>query len=176
MILKKHIDRLQKFARLFWSALKIRISIMKNFAIDREAKTPVKLKKMTDSNGNPFYIGKKQLCGDLNLENGGSFMVFVSEEGVEELQIAPMHPLKVKLHRSNVRIVNRHVEIPLRALQDQNGKTYYVGEAVADVSWDLNIGVFFTIFLSREGGEVLQISKLQHKEKEDLPGYKVEDV
>jgi hypothetical protein len=173
MILKRSIDRITNFARLNRSALKIRNKKMQELIIDREAKTVVKLKRMFDSKGNPYYIGKKQLCGTLDFNKGGSFMVFVSEEGVEELQIAPMHPAKVKYYHGNVRLMNGRIEIPLKALDDQNGNTYYVGEVVGPIVKDLIVGVFFTVFLSREGYEVLQISTLQHKE--DLPEYKVGD-
>lgn len=135
--------------------------------IDPEAKTPIRLKKMTDGNGNPYYIGKQQFSGDLNFKNGTSFMVFVSEEGVEELQIAPLSDNARKYHRNTERFNKNKFEIRLNSMVDANGKTYYVGEAVAPHSYDLNIGVFYTIFTSRPGHEILQISELKPREKKE---------
>lgn len=50
----------------------------------------INLYERKDRNKRKFYIGK--LKGDFNLDfsRGVSFLVFVAEDGSEELQIAPM--------------------------------------------------------------------------------------
>jgi hypothetical protein len=49
----------------------------------------IDLKKKTDRSNRFFYIGKLKLNATLNLNEGLAFLVFVSEDGSEELQIAP---------------------------------------------------------------------------------------
>ena len=50
----------------------------------------IRLYKREDRRKNEFYIGKLEVPGSLDLTNGVSFLIFISEEGVEELQIAPL--------------------------------------------------------------------------------------
>lgn len=52
----------------------------------------VKLEARTDENGHKYYISKLKIPGQLvlNLEDGVTFLVYTSEEGAEEMQIAPM--------------------------------------------------------------------------------------
>jgi len=145
--------------------------------IDPEAKTPVKLIKVPrDAAGKPFFIGKMQFPGTLEFEQGASFMVFVAEEGVEELQIAPLDPTRRnKMSRdsgaSAALLNNSRFSIDLHPMIDQNGSTYYVGEAIGLSKIDLRPGIFFTIFTSIAGQEQIQISRLQVKTRryEDAP-------
>lgn len=138
---------------------------MDKLCIDPEAKTKVELTRIDrDANGQPYYIGKLQFPGTLEFEGGISFMVFVSEEGFEELQISPLDPSRrSKSRREGAGLSGGKFSIDLHPKQDQNGKTYYVGEAIGLVEMKLRKGIFFTIFTSREGQEELQISRLNHK-------------
>lgn len=43
-----------------------------------------------DDYGNKYYMAQLKFPGTIQLENGATFFVFISEEGFEELQIAPM--------------------------------------------------------------------------------------
>lgn len=43
-----------------------------------------------DVDGNTFYVGKLKVKANLNLEDGVTFLIFVSDKGNEQLQIAPM--------------------------------------------------------------------------------------
>ena len=54
----------------------------------------IDLKKRTDRSGKNFYVGKIKVPGLLNLEKGASFLVFISEDGCEQLQIAPFKDTK----------------------------------------------------------------------------------
>lgn len=155
---------------------------MDTLRIDPEAKTKVELTKIErDANGHPYYIGKLQFPGTLDFEGGVSFMVFVSEEGFEELQISPLDPSRrSKSRRDGAGLNGGRFAIDLHPKQDQNGKTYYVGEAIGLVEMKLRKGIFFTIFVSREGQEELQISRLNHKlqkrrrqDKRDVPVERV---
>jgi len=147
-----------------------------NFQIDPDAKCRVELNKIPrDANGKPYYIGKLQWPGTLDFEEGASFMVFVSDNGCEEIQIAPLDPLRrSKSRREGSGMNNGRFSIDLHPMQDRDGNVYYVGEALGPVSMKLRNGIFFTIFVSREGYEELQISRLVHKNKGI--GYTKSDV
>src|SRR5690606_15220266 len=142
--------------------------------IDPEAKTKVELARIEkDSNGQPYYIGKLQFPGTLEFDGGVSFMVFSAEQGLEELQIAPLDATRLRGNRetSGASFNNGRFSINLHSMKDQNDKIYYVGEAVGFVEIDLRKGIFFTIFVSRPGQEELQITRLNHKKKFKRPGF-----
>jgi hypothetical protein len=50
----------------------------------------VDLHPRKDSAGRTYYIGKLKFPGTIILKDGACFLVFASEPGSEELQIAPM--------------------------------------------------------------------------------------
>ncbi len=50
----------------------------------------VDLQTRTDDEGRKFFVGKLQFPGNINTSDGVVFLVFTSEAGLEELQIAPM--------------------------------------------------------------------------------------
>ena len=135
--------------------------------IDPDAKTKIALIKVPrDAAGKPFFIGKLQFPGTMEFEQGVSFMVFVAEDGVEELQIAPIDPnRRSKTNRDcgASLLSNGRFSIDLHPMIDQNGSTYYVGEAIGLSKIDLRQGIFFTIFTSIPGQEQIQISRLQVK-------------
>jgi hypothetical protein len=137
--------------------------------IDPEAKGRIDLIKVAkDTNGNPYFIGKLQLPATMEFERGASFMVFNAEEGCEQLQIAPLHPSRINKTRRSGGSALLHTgkfAIDLHPMIDQNGHTYYVGEAVGFLKMDLYQGIFFTIFTSIPGQEQIQISKLQAKSR-----------
>lgn len=47
----------------------------------------IDLKTRLDKDGQKFFVGKLQFPGNLNCKDGVAFLIFVSEEGAEELQI-----------------------------------------------------------------------------------------
>jgi hypothetical protein len=53
----------------------------------------IDLKKQPDRNGKIFYVGKLKFPGNIKCDNGVAFLVFVSETGVEQLQIASMEKM-----------------------------------------------------------------------------------
>jgi hypothetical protein len=141
--------------------------IQETFFIDPEAKPHINLIKVPDAAGRPYFIGKLQFPAIMKFERGASFMVFLAETGIEELQIAPIDPSRRSKARANcgASITNGKFSIDLRPMIDFNGSVYYVGEAIGFFEMDLEPGIFFTIFTSIPGQERIQISKLQFKPK-----------
>jgi hypothetical protein len=136
---------------------------MDRLQIDNDAKLRVYLHRIPDSNGYPFFVGKLQFPGTINFERGVSFMIFVSEDGHEELQISPVDPSRrSKSKRSGMGYKNGRITLDLQYFEDANGEKVYTGEAQGPGSTDFTHGIFFTVFISREGSEELQISRLDH--------------
>jgi hypothetical protein len=50
----------------------------------------IDLKARTDKDGRIFYVGKIKGPVLIDCEKGASFLIFVSDAGEEQLQIAPM--------------------------------------------------------------------------------------
>lgn len=138
---------------------------MEQLLIDPEAKTRIPLVKIPkDSVGNPYFIGKQQYPGTWDFDRGVSFMVFVAESGVEELQIAPADPSRRKsLNDGGATLNNGKLTVDLHPMRDSNGCKYYVGEVTSLVKIDMFVGVFFTVFTSIVGQEQIQISKLKYR-------------
>jgi hypothetical protein len=147
-----------------------------SFYIDPDAKCRINLRKIEkDANGQPYYVGKFQWPGTMDFENGALFMVFLSEEDCEELQISPLDPNRRVKNKSRTTMSNGRISINLYPKLDRNNNTYYVGEAVGHLTMDLIEGVFFTIFTSREGAEEIQISRLRAPNRKKLPDDSVDN-
>jgi hypothetical protein len=146
---------------------------MDNLVIDNEAKLKIELKKIPrDANGQPYYIGKLQFPGTLDFEEGVSFMVFTSEEGFEEIQMAPLDPQRrSKGRRGGLGLKGGRLCIDLHPVQDQNGRVFYVGEAIGPTITKLRNGIFFSVFISRENAEELQISRLAPRPRKEFNNY-----
>lgn len=50
----------------------------------------IDLKKRVDQDGMSFYVGKIKAPMNIDCRNGVTFLVFVSDDGEEQLQIAPL--------------------------------------------------------------------------------------
>lgn len=48
----------------------------------------VELKPHLDGNGHTYYVGKLEFPGEIDCREGVSLLVFISEPGCEEIQIA----------------------------------------------------------------------------------------
>jgi len=57
----------------------------------------IELSPRTDSAGKTYYVGKIKVDALLNMGNGVTFLVFVSDEGEEQLQIAPFNDRKERV-------------------------------------------------------------------------------
>lgn len=51
-------------------------------------KLSIRLVPRFDAQKKKFYVGRLQFPGTIQLEDGAVFLVFTSEEGAEELQVA----------------------------------------------------------------------------------------
>lgn len=58
------------------------------------ANLKIELTQRTDGNQRPYYVGKLKGDFTLNFKDGQAFLIFISEPGGEELQIAPMDKSK----------------------------------------------------------------------------------
>ena len=97
-------------------------------------------------------------------------MVFISESGVEQLQIGPS-PIRTKMRRRNISLSNGRFNINLHSMKDRDLKTYYIGEVLGPGELQIRNGLFFTIFLSKSGYEEIQISCLQHHKRDKVENY-----
>jgi hypothetical protein len=59
----------------------------------------IPLESRIDGEGRKYYIAKIEAPISINCENGATFLVFVSENGAEELQIAKMAVSKIKVKK-----------------------------------------------------------------------------
>lgn len=59
---------------------------------------------------------------------------------------------------------NKNLTIDLKARQDKDKMTYYVGKIEAPVLIDCSKGVVFLIFVSDQGDEQLQIALMDNKD------------
>jgi hypothetical protein len=50
----------------------------------------IDLKARTDKDGQTFYVGKIRAPMLIDCSEGASFLIFISDKGEEQLQIAPM--------------------------------------------------------------------------------------
>ena len=138
--------------------------------INTNAKLRIQLTPKEDSSENIFYIGCLQCAGTLDQEHGNTLMVFIAEDGNEELQISPIDYSKKSKNRKDIitsRFNNKSkITIPLDRVQDKDGKYFYVCEWHGLGSIKLTTGIFFTIFISKEGKEEIQITPLAFKDGE----------
>jgi len=67
----------------------------------------IPLTKREDKNGKTFYIAKIKTPVQINLEPGATFLVFVSEDGMEEMQIAPFQEKFERADKKETEIVQR---------------------------------------------------------------------
>lgn len=142
---------------------------IESIRIDNEAKLAVDLFKATDQYGFPFYRGKLQFPGTLDLESGVCFMVFVSEEEREQLQISPINMdkrSKSRAPRDGVKAGGKLV-IDLHAFTDKTGRIGYVGEVQAPGQIPLVRGLHFTVFTSKKGREEIHIGRLDHRQRRE---------
>ena len=56
----------------------------------------IELEPRTDDQGRKYFVGKLKGPITIDCENGVAFLIFVSEEGAEELQVCNIQPPKSK--------------------------------------------------------------------------------
>lgn len=114
----------------------------------------IELEANTDSEGQIYYHGAKKSPCQIDCRDGVAFMIFTSEAGAEELQIACVDP-DAKFGRWYR--TNDGIKVNLKAREDKEGKTYYLAKIQFNGFIDLKRGGSFRVFTSRPGEEQLQI-------------------
>jgi hypothetical protein len=59
--------------------------------------------------------------------------------------------------------MSNNLTIDLKAKQDKNGNTFYIGKLEGPVLIDCSEGAVFLIFISDVGGEQLQVASMERK-------------
>lgn len=114
----------------------------------------IELDPREDKEQQIYYLAKKSAPLILDCRKGVAFLLFVSEDGNEELQIANLD--NDSGHYSSFNRKDDRLKIKLDKREDSFGKTFYVAKLRANFTIDCS-DVSFLAFLSREGREELQV-------------------
>lgn len=114
----------------------------------------IELDPREDKENQIYYLSKKSGPLILNLKKGVALLIFTSEDGNEELQIANLD--NDTGHYSTYYRKDDRLKIRLDKRQDSYGKNFYVAKLKANFNIDCS-DVSFLAFLSKEGKEELQI-------------------
>jgi hypothetical protein len=132
----------------------------KNLRIDLEPRE--------DSKGNIYYIGRLQVPLTIDFTQGLAILVFLSESGDEELQLAMND--KNNFSSGKVRKRRNRLDIPLDVRTDRHKKQFYIAKVQIDATVSCNNEVVFLVFTSRAGKEEVQIVGEVDLFHEDPPG------
>jgi len=102
-----------------------------------------------------YYLGRLQFPGEIDFSKGVTFLIFLSEDGMEELQIA----INDKNHATYSRYTKRQdrLKVSIEGRDDQFGKTFYVAKLQFNGVVDCRNEIVFLVFNSKAGSEELQI-------------------
>ncbi len=103
-----------------------------------------------------YHIGRIKFPGRITFNKGVTFLIFLSEEGDEEIQIAVNDKENAKYSSYSKR--PGKIEISLSSRPDAYGKTFYVAKVQFDGYLDCSEDTVFLVFSSKKGSEELQIS------------------
>jgi hypothetical protein len=120
----------------------------------------VDLDPREDKDQNIFYLGKLKFPGNINCKSGVTFLIFLGEDGDEQIQIATID--KNKTLSQYTKKADR-INIALESRIDQYKKTFYICRLKFDGSIDCANGIDFLIFTAKEGQEELQIVLKQRR-------------
>lgn len=115
----------------------------------------IDLEPREDKNHQIFYLGKLKIPLLLDCSKGMAFLIFVSQEGEEELQIAELDDEAI--------IVSPHtrkddrLKVSLKSRTDQFEKKFYICKLQFNGFIDGRNGIDFVIFTAKPGAEELQI-------------------
>ncbi|MDP2683489.1 MAG: hypothetical protein Q8P20_00375 [bacterium] len=117
----------------------------------------VELDVREDANKNIFHLGRLRAPCKIDLTRGVTFLIFVSDSGEEELQIAcndKENTIFSKCYKQSDRF-----KVPIEDREDQYKKTFYVAKIQYNGYIDCGAkdGVVFIVFTSKAGAEELQI-------------------
>lgn len=126
----------------------------------------IELEPREDKEERIYYLGRLQFPGKLYLNKGATFLVFLAEEGMEEIQIA----VNDKEHTTFSKYSKRadRMKIALDSRQDQFKNVFFVAKVQLNGYIDCGSEVVFLAFISKTGHEELQIvGDIQMDNKKD---------
>lgn len=115
----------------------------------------VELDPRLDKDENIFYIGRLESPVLIDLSKGATFLVFLSEDGAEELQIAVNDRENTAFSRFSRR--DDRLKIHLENRSDKHKNQFFVAKVHADLMVNCFSETAFIVFVSKEGHEELQI-------------------
>ena len=116
----------------------------------------VELDPRVDGNDEIYHIGRLQVPISIDLSKGIAFLIFLSVDGEEELQIANND--KENTTFSRVSIKENKLKIKLNKRIDSHDKPYYICKVKYPAQISCIDEACFMVFHSREGMEELQIT------------------
>ena len=115
----------------------------------------VDLEPRDDKKGNIYYIGRLKAPISIDLDSGVTLLVFISESGDEELQIAVNDKENITFSKFTKK--KDRLEIKLDGRTDQHGHKFFVAKLQMNGNIKCHDEIVFLIFTSREGSEEIQI-------------------
>jgi hypothetical protein len=120
----------------------------------------VELEARLDKHDKLWHLGKIKFPGSIDFSSGIAILIFLSEDGDEELQIAVNdkdNSTFSKVKREKAESGKTRLKIPIDPREDQYGKTFYVCKVNHNAVINCSSEVVFLIYTSKPGCEELQI-------------------
>ena len=114
----------------------------------------IELNPREDKNNKVYFTGRIEAPLFLDLRRGAAFLIFLSEEESEELQIAPLDNSQ---NLSFVSQKDNRYSIMLESRKDEFDKVFFVAKVKENIIINLFEGASFMVFTSKKGKEELQI-------------------
>ena len=118
---------------------------------------PLNVREDSTPEKNIYYMVKYQKGTPISIDltNGVTFLIYNSESGFEELQIAPFDQDNPNLARFERK--DNKIKMRIYRRTDVNDKTYYVGKLKLNAKVSFQDGGSFMIWTSKENSESLQV-------------------
>lgn len=118
-------------------------------------KLKIELDPRFDKDDNIFHIGRLECPIILDLSRGVTFLIFLSEDGSEELQIAVNDRENATFSRFSRR--KDRIKIRLENRSDKHKKKFFIAKIQTDLMINCFSETAFIVFTSKGGDEELQI-------------------
>lgn len=115
----------------------------------------VDLEPRSDKKENVYYIGRLKAPVSIDFSSGVTLLIFLSESGDEELQIAVNDKENATFSKFTKK--RDRLEIKLDGRSDQHGHKFFVAKIQMNGNISCHDEVVFLVFTSREGSEEVQI-------------------
>lgn len=116
----------------------------------------IELDPRLDKEEEVYYLGRLKAPILIDMSEGATFLIFLSDSGTEELQIAVNNKENTTFSRYNIR--GNKMKIRLDKRNDKDGKTFYVCKVRHPGKINCLSEACFLAFISKEGNEELQIT------------------